>query len=549
MFVVKSKDTDGLEGGQDRRDFLKGVGLTGLIACGLTGCGDANDNEFVNTNNFSGQVDPVTARQSAAINFRIERAQAANASPVTHVNNGDEQRYSNFLGNFSKTLPHNDLGEVSQNDYQTFANALDSFDVAALEAVPQGGTAQFVNPFAGQAFTLSGVDGQGVTMPPAPRFDSAEMAAEMVDLYWMALCRDIPFANFGVDATVGAAVADLNGLTDYRPGTVTNNTVFRGILDGDNNGPYISQFLWKPVPFGPITYDQKFTPTASGLNHMVSQVDAVNVQRGIAPGAEVFGPTARYISTFRDLASFVHIDALHQAYLQAALILLGQGTPFDTGFPFNNLTRGAGFATFGAAQILGLVTEVSVRALKATWYQKWNVHRRLRPEAMGIRTHVHMTNQATYPIHPQLLNSAALTQTFNQQGTYTLSQCYPEGSPAHPSYGAGHAAVAGACTTVLKALFDGQSQVINTVEANQDGSALTPINGNFTVNGELNKLCSNISIGRNGAGVHYITDYSNCIGLGEAVAISILQDAVAASEVFGQLTLQKFDGSTITITG
>ena len=487
------------------------------------------------------------ARAQAAVEFRTTRAQQANANPASHQNNGDEQRYPNYIANFSKTLPHNDLGEVSVPAYQALIECIDRFDQPALESVPRGGTAKFVNPFAGQAFTLSGVDGQSVTMPPAPNFDSAEMAAEMVDLYWMALCRDVPFTDFQLDARVSAASAELSSLSDYRPGIVSPDTVFRGLLPGDNVGPYISQFLWKTVPFGPINYEQKFRPNQSGIDLMTSQFDTVNVQRGIDVGIQTFDNTPRYISTLRDLATFVHVDALHQAYLQAALILLAQGTPFDAGFPFNQTTRGEGFATFGAAQVLGLVTEVSVRALKAVWYQKWNVHRRLRPEAMGLRAHCHVTNQASYPIHPQLLNSNALTQTFNQQGTYLLSQAYPEGSPAHPAYGAGHATVAAACTTVLKALFDGQSQVINTVEANQDGSALNVINGNFSVTGELNKLCSNISIGRNGAGVHYLTDYLDSITMGEEVAISILTDVLAASAVFAELTLDKFDGSQITL--
>ena len=37
---------------------------------------------------------------------------------------------------------------------------------------------------------------------------------------------------------------------------------------------------------------------------------------------------------------------------------------------------------------------------------------------------------------------------------YLLSMAFPEGSPMHPCYGAGHATVAGACVTVLKAFFD-----------------------------------------------------------------------------------------------
>lgn len=39
--------------------------------------------------------------------------------------------------------------------------------------------------------------------------------------------------------------------------------------------------------------------------------------------------------------------------------------------------------TFGAQHILDLLGEVSNRALKAMWCQKWIVHRALRPIAYG----------------------------------------------------------------------------------------------------------------------------------------------------------------------
>jgi len=46
----------------------------------------------------------------------------------------------------------------------------------------------------------------------------------------------------------------------------------------------------------------------------------------------------------------------------------------------------------------------------------------------------------------------------------------------------------------------------------------------LTVEGELNKLASNISIGRNWAGVHYFTDYYESLLMGEQIAIGILQE-------------------------
>ena len=65
-----------------------------------------------------------------------------------------------------------------------------------------------------------------------------------------------------------------------------------------------------------------------------------------------------------------------------------------------------------------------------------------------------MTGAAKYPIHSDVLNSAALKAVFSVKGNYLLPQAYPVGSPLHPSYPAAHAATAGAGITVLKALFN-----------------------------------------------------------------------------------------------
>jgi hypothetical protein len=46
----------------------------------------------------------------------------------------------------------------------------------------------------------------------------------------------------------------------------------------------------------------------------------------------------------------------------------------------------------------------------------------------------------------------------------------------------------------------------------------------FTVGSELNKLASNISLGRNMAGVHYRSDHKQSLLLGEEIAISVLRD-------------------------
>src|SRR5436309_532933 len=119
---------------------------------------------------------------------------------------------------------------------------------------------------------------------------------------------------------------------------------------------------------------------------------------------------------------------------------------------------------------------------------------------------------------------------------------YPEGSPLHPAYPAGHAAIAGACATVLKAFFQTSFVIPHLVEASADGLVLLPYRGpDLTVGGELNKLASNIALGRDTAGVHWRSDGIEGIKLGEAVAIGILRDLRATyHEDFPGFALTKF---------
>lgn len=64
--------------------------------------------------------------------------------------------------------------------------------------------------------------------------------------------------------------------------------------------------------------------------------------------------------------------------------------------------------------------------------------------------------------------------------------------------------------------------------------------------GELNKLASNVGLGRNAAGVHYRSDGIEGLKLGEAIAIGILQDyREIYNENFGGFTFTKFDGTRI----
>jgi hypothetical protein len=157
--------------------------------------------------------------------------------------------YANRIGSYTKALPHNSFGEVTPAAYSALIKALSTGDPADFENVPLGGVVKQADPQAAFAFGLEGADSHCLGVIAAPSFSSAEAAAEMVELYWQALSRDVPFANFYNDPLINAASLELSTLSDFRGpctgGQVTIETLFRGNTPGDLTGPYISQFLWK----------------------------------------------------------------------------------------------------------------------------------------------------------------------------------------------------------------------------------------------------------------------------------------------------------------
>jgi hypothetical protein len=418
---------------------------------------------------------------------------------------------------------------------------------------------RLVNPCAVACFSLQGADSHHLAIPPAPGVQSAWAAGEMVELYWMALARDVAFTDYAINPVTKAAVVELGTLTTFRgpraAGAITPATLFRGFTAGDVRGPYLSQFLLKPVPFGAQYVEQHMRTVQPGGDFLTGYNDWLNAQNGVNPSQKsAFDPVRRYIRNGRDLGQWVHIDVLYQAYFNAMLMMLqppdasdqvtggGMGVPLNPGNPYLKSRNQVGFGTLGAPAIATAVAEIATSALKAVWYQKWLVHRRLRPEAYGGLVHNTLAGARAYPLHRDVLNSQAAAAAKMLHGTYLLPMAFPEGSPLHPSYGAGHATVAGAESFVIP----------NPVVASADGLSLVPYTGgdagSLTVGTELNKLASNIAIGRNFAGVHWRSDYEESLKLGEALAISVLADQkLTYREPFAGFTFTKFDGTRITV--
>ena len=513
-------------------------------------------------------------RLNKAADLRIGAArEEATQMVVSHPSNSDEL-LSNKAGNYSKGLGHNGLGEVDAVAYSALLKAVKSGDPNDYEAIPLGGgEVKLTNPQNALAFTLEGQDSHNFTIPAAFSLGSEPEAAEMAELYWMALSRDIPFANYSTDPLTLQAAQDLQRFSLFAG--LTPERLFRAPARGNEVGPYVSQFLLKDIPYGAKRVVQSIEYPVANLDYMTKYDEWLDIQRGFkAKDKDKFIPTnlpgdngTRYLFNGRGLGQWVHLDWPYQSSLNACLILLSFGDEaLDGNNPYAVSITQKGFNTFGAPYILNLISKAADLALKAAWFQKWQVHRRLRPEAFGGRVHNQKLNLANYNINAKLINDSDVlplifehnrlqnVQRFGlNEGTYLQPQAFPEGSPTHPAYPAGHATFVAAGATMLKAFFKEDFLIPDPVKPSPDGKTLVPytvgVDGPaLTVGGELNKLAANVGIARNIAGVHWRSDGLEGNNLGEAVAVSILRDLRKIyNEEFTGFSITKLDGNMIVI--
>ena len=441
-------------------------------------------------------------------------------------------------------------------------------------------------------------------------------AAEMVEVYAMALLRGLALHHYRhpgpwFAADVDLAIAALNelgaafvwGYPDSQKRTaadlqVTRHNLFRGPTDGDQQGPYLSVFLTFDDPplfpsgcaphvadlihagqFAHILSQSLRVPQGKDKDFGITMEHYVKLQNAEVPEPypphhfSGLGP----LVTGRNLGELVHVDNVYDHFIRAANILVGHEYPFTPHSPYGDgpeprYKNESDGPTLGPADAFGLVGGVRIVAERSAWAQKYLVARKARPEVMAglihlakngngeIRGHLSPLLFTEHSAVEKLLERVRKSNYHNAHGnpsydTYLLSQMFPEASPDHPSWPSGHATIAGACATVLKAIFDDCQKIIDPDSPPGQPRNFTPEGATLTVGGELDKLASNIAFGRNFAGVHYRSDGEHGILIGEEVAIHYLQDHLREyREEFRQecgtrnFTLTKRNGVRICIT-
>ena len=262
------------------------------------------------------EPDPAgSERARAAKKMRDLATEISRLTPqaLTRANAEENDHGPQYPANFTKGLLHDKCGILdAASDYRCFVEAINAPDPTLFEKdVPTAEdrevkyTCAVVNtcseetaipswrgwesPRAGHVYELQGPDAGAVGMAPAPRVGSSELAAEMAEVYGLALLRDVPFTeicqggskrlcpsveNPGESVLSAADIVKLlNSMPFYSGEEVCSSTphtvdeggmngfernrrfartlgealtpanAFRGSTKGALTGPYISQFM------------------------------------------------------------------------------------------------------------------------------------------------------------------------------------------------------------------------------------------------------------------------------------------------------------------
>lgn len=436
------------------------------------------------------QVLVLTQRRAAAIAQIARRPRY----DVPFGRTPDESRFPAFAASFNKLLPHDPQTGLPTADgvagYEQLLRGLridqasSDFDSAALETLPLAPTndAQprvLINPRSSKALSIKGPDIASLRVSTVLYGQEDEKrllneislaseftAAEIVEVYAMALLRNQSLGSYAGNTDAALAVAALNSFGDQfvwgyqvpggQPGAglkpvtaaslpVTAGNLFRGVTAGDLAGDYLSVFLTflRPPQFpsgcSPSVTDlinagayaellgqQLLVPQGEDRDFGTTWANYVAIQNRRIPEPYPPPPAPRQpgffkglgpITTGRNLGEYVHVDNVYEHAIRAVDILGGgryarsPNSPYTPG-PAPRYPQESDGPTLGAPDAYALIGGVREVAERASFTQKWLVARRARPEVMAalIDRLNNQEHQVQTPLSRRLLEATS-TQT------------------------------------------------------------------------------------------------------------------------------------------
>ena len=109
----------------------------------------------------------------------------------------------------------------------------------------------------------------------------------MVELYWMALLRDVNFNDYETKSSRKKPPAispgfRISGPKDRWSGN-SADSLSRQVSPAATDGPYISQFLLQPAGFGAQEVDQRINTNAADEDFGTSFSEWLDIQNGLQP--------------------------------------------------------------------------------------------------------------------------------------------------------------------------------------------------------------------------------------------------------------------------
>ncbi|WP_235953008.1 bromoperoxidase [Salipiger sp. PrR002] len=426
-----------------------------------------------------------------------------------------------------------------------------------------------------------------VQLPPPPQMGSAELAAEMAELYAMMLLRDTPFSAMTdphhaiwIDGrtrfTLHELLCEMRSLSWYdherrtatpgepgvrrrqlrlnREGQLTLASMYRGTLaPAAPGGQPLSLFHWIDRCAPDLLAEPCAAPDAEAP--MSAWVDWIGAQSGAALALATAEPSAMSpLVTPRDLAFRMQDSHPCRVYYNAALMLLARGSEFDPG-----LEPQGSEDPVSAQRLLSLMAEGAERAFEAAMRLRGRDDRSSPPATTAARlaailgrdeipagTAPELRGAAedlqTYA--PNLLHwvsrwNAARGRTRRANAPYMLSELEVGGLRRHPSDAALQVVVAGALSTLFKALF-------NTRPAPHLRMATDPAPG-FDLAVEADQLAADVALSAAASGAQFQAESHQNLRIGEALALQVLRGWLAQLPQRASMDLTNFDGKPLRI--
>lgn len=325
---------------------------------------------------------------------------------------------------------------------------------------------------------------------------------------------------------------------------LTLRTMYRMGVNLPGDASPLSVFLRSdheaPCPPGPVTRPTAQSPMSRWHDWLGRICGA-----GYAPPG--YGSRVPRLGTLGDLMAHVARMPAGRPFYNAVLAMLAHGDPFAEGLRRVPAQR----RLWSGPRLCALMSEAEARMTRLSGLRSEMVSSLTRPGLVAAGLTAHLNAPGPRPVDAR--DDVIEAWDVLSQHAATLLDWVVRANRPHDALidvphslllplgqapfvqsrtMASHVLIAGALTTVLKAVLGSGPQ-----DPEGDGPGKVAL--------ELDRLANNIALARVVAGTHFPSENSHDLRIGEAVALQILREAMAEDNLPAQVTLRSFDGDTL----